>query len=564
MKMFKRMAAAAAAFILAMTVMTAGAFATAEPNADATTATIVIDESNKNTYKAYQIFDGTPDAEGKFTSDDIAVGPGVNADALFAAITGANESASPIIFALNYLSSADAATVTEILKGNGVLSETFTEVKDGTELPLGYYYIEETDVNDDTLKGDLLKIAKAGELEIKAKIGAPRAEKKVVEQDYTVTVNSEIDDDLYGAGYNDAADYSFGESINFQLTGTMPQNIADYDHYYYEFTDCLAAGFEVPNAVDFTVTVDEVEIDPDYIIIDTDADTHETTIRIIINDIKDNTTHDAVTAASIVKVNYATEFDPENAVIGSEGNTNGVHLTYTTNPGYDGEGYFEETGEGEVEKTEKKEEDTEDTTEDGVVVYTYAIALYKFDKDTEDALAGAKFVLVRKENNEEAIAIVDESGNFVRFDEMPDEIDTDAPYVLTSNSDGLIAVPGLDSGTYFLREVEAPEDYNLLEEDIEVTFVPLLTTDGNDPVRNTKGNWEYTKNNGSDAYGTMNTSEGVEEDDGYMYLEVENQKGYKLPETGGIGTTIFYVGGGITAAAAGIVLVARRRAKKDQ
>jgi len=562
MKMFKRMAAAAAAFILAMTVMTAGAFAEAEPNVDATAATIVIDESNKNTYKAYQIFVGTPDAEGKFTSNDIAVGSGVNAEALFAAITGADESASPMIFALDYLSKADAATVTSKLKSNGVLSETFTEVKDGTELPLGYYYIEETDANDNTLKGDLLKIAKAGELEIKAKIGAPRAEKKVIEEDYTVTVGSEIDKDLYVEGYNDAADYSFGEQINFQIVGTMPQTIADYDHYYYEFTDCLAAGFEVPNAVDFTVTVDEVEIRPDYIIIDTDAETHETTIRIIINDI----TNHAVTAASIVKVNYATEFDPENAVIGPDGNTNGVHLTYTTNPEYDGEGYFEQTGEGEVEKTEEKDEETEDTTEDGVVVYTYAIALNKLDKDTEGALAGAKFVLVRKgENNQEAIAKVDEEGNFVQFDEMPDEIDTtNTDYVLTSDDGGFITVTGLDSGTYFLREVEAPEDYNLLEEDIEVSFVPLLTTDGNDPVRNTDGSWGYKNNDGSDAYGTMNTSDGVTDDDGYMYLEVENQKGYKLPETGGIGTTIFYVGGGITAAAAGIVLVARRRAKKDQ
>ena len=553
MKMFKRMAAAAAAFILAMTVMTAGAFAEAEPNVDPTAATIVIDGSNKNTYKAYQIFVGTPDAEGKFTSNDIAVGSGVNADALFAAITGADESASPIIFALDYLSKADAATVTSKLKSNGVLSETFTEVKDGTELPLGYYYIEETDANDNTLKGDLLKIAKAGELEIKAKIGAPRAEKKVIEEDYTVTVGSEIDKDLYVEGYNDAADYSFGEQINFQIVGTMPQNIADYDHYYYEFTDCLAAGFVAPDEDDFTVTVGGVEIVPDDIIVDTDADTHETTIRIIINDIKDNTNHDAVTADSVVKVNYTAVLD-DDAVIGAEGNTNGVHLTYTTNPGYDGEGYFEETqpGEEEVENTEKKEEDTEDTTEDGVVVYTYELKINKTSAATGAALQGVKFSL---QNAEGHYANINTNGKLLGWVESADA----SNYTFETGADGKLTFTGLDSGTYRIVEQEPLEGYEPITGPISFTITP------ND-ARNTDGSWTYTEDDGTDAYGAITVENDlITVNDGTITANVENEEtAYTLPETGGIGTTIFYVGGGITAAAAGIVLVARRRAKKDQ
>ena len=44
-------------------------------------------------------------------------------------------------------------------------------------------------------------------------------------------------------------------------------------------------------------------------------------------------------------------------------------------------------------------------------------------------------------------------------------------------------------------------------------------------------------------------------------VEVVNQKGTELPSTGGIGTTIFYVVGGILVVCAGVLLVSRKRAK---
>ena len=44
-------------------------------------------------------------------------------------------------------------------------------------------------------------------------------------------------------------------------------------------------------------------------------------------------------------------------------------------------------------------------------------------------------------------------------------------------------------------------------------------------------------------------------------IEVENKAGSLLPSTGGIGTTIFYVVGGILVIGAGILLVTKRRMK---
>jgi LPXTG-motif cell wall-anchored protein len=42
-------------------------------------------------------------------------------------------------------------------------------------------------------------------------------------------------------------------------------------------------------------------------------------------------------------------------------------------------------------------------------------------------------------------------------------------------------------------------------------------------------------------------------------IKVENKTGATLPETGGIGTTIFYLVGGLMMAAAVVLLVAKKR-----
>ena len=46
-------------------------------------------------------------------------------------------------------------------------------------------------------------------------------------------------------------------------------------------------------------------------------------------------------------------------------------------------------------------------------------------------------------------------------------------------------------------------------------------------------------------------------------VTIANNKGSSLPSTGGIGTTMFYVGGGVLVAGAGVLLITKKRAKKD-
>ena len=51
---------------------------------------------------------------------------------------------------------------------------------------------------------------------------------------------------------------------------------------------------------------------------------------------------------------------------------------------------------------------------------------------------------------------------------------------------------------------------------------------------------------------------------GIVSTEVLNNKGATLPETGGIGTTLFYLFGGLMAAGSALILVVRRRADADE
>ena len=46
-------------------------------------------------------------------------------------------------------------------------------------------------------------------------------------------------------------------------------------------------------------------------------------------------------------------------------------------------------------------------------------------------------------------------------------------------------------------------------------------------------------------------------------LLVSNNPGVELPETGGIGTTVFYLVGGVLAAAALVLLITKRRMDRD-
>ena len=142
---------------------------------------------------------------------------------------------------------------------------------------------------------------------------------------------------------------------------------------------------------------------------------------------------------------------------------------------------------------------------------------------------------------------------------------------VTTDPSGLMKIEGLDVGTYWLKELDAPNGYirdtkshkveitAVIEEDetseiidgIEVKYsVPVLksyTIKIDDAGTSTF----TTTLDGSETLTTIAPGDSS--------TEIKNTKGVELPSTGGIGTTIFYIVGAILVIGAGVVLITRRR-----
>ena len=116
---------------------------------------------------------------------------------------------------------------------------------------------------------------------------------------------------------------------------------------------------------------------------------------------------------------------------------------------------------------------------------------------------------------------------------------------------------GLDSGKYKLVGTTVPAGYNKAD-DIEFTIAATYTTSGAEQtltglvVKNADG----TETISGDDEGFIFTATVAS---GTVATDVVNTTGLELPETGGMGTTIFYIIGGVLVVGAGMLLIVRRR-----
>ena len=104
---------------------------------------------------------------------------------------------------------------------------------------------------------------------------------------------------------------------------------------------------------------------------------------------------------------------------------------------------------------------------------------------------------------------------------------------ITTDATGKFTIKGLDADTYYLTETAAPAGYNKLAGPVTIVI-------GENGVVN----------------GTTEAPQGVDE------VKVLNQSGAELPSTGGIGTTIFYVLGGVLVVGAAVLLVTKKRMER--
>lgn len=216
---------------------------------------------------------------------------------------------------------------------------------------------------------------------------------------------------------------------------------------------------------------------------------------------------DTLNADDKIVISYTATLN-EKAKIGNEGNPNTSKISY-----------------GE----EGKSESTPSTT----TTYTWSFKVFKYHVvgDEKMPLAGAKFTLSKNENGTPSIALVKVNDNVYRVakDGEPNTVTE-----ITTDATGEFEIRGLDSDTYYLTETAAPSGYNKLAGPVKVVI-------------------------GSD--GKINVTENNPNGEGM--IKVENKSGAELPSTGGMGTTIFYVLGGILAVGAVILLVTKKRVERS-
>ena len=203
-----------------------------------------------------------------------------------------------------------------------------------------------------------------------------------------------------------------------------------------------------------------------------------------------------LTKGTTIIVTYNATLNKD-AVIDGDGNANEVKLSYGNH---------------------------QNTVPSKVTTKSYQFDLVKVDGTTNKLLDGAEFELA--DGNTKLSFVKDTAGNY-----RVAAAGEDGATTTITVKNGKVNIYGLAGKTYTLTETKAPDGYNKLATSETVNLA-----------------------DGSKTHATIVGS--VYKDGGVV---VENHAGTVLPSTGGMGTTLFYVIGGLLVAGAGILLVVRLR-----
>ena len=541
-------------------------------------AATVVNETG-HAYQAYQIFSGTQNA---YDANLAAAkwGTGVNGAALLTALK--NDSEVGAYFA--EVGEGDAAVqhVIDVLSNKvtpppswviGKFAQlafnnrttTATDIAAdaaSVDLAAGYYLIVDVTTLEegDAFNPALLQVTNAGPITIAKKYDVPEPDKYVIADDQGDTTD-----------HVKMEDTPIGKEVEFHIKAELPSNMYGYRDYTVKFHDSMTEGLTInKNSMEIWVGGKLVPVEK--------YEDYNITIEHIAHPTADTCDKDEEGKLCDFHVTIPNVMAIEGYVPGCEVivkykalvNDNALSIEYN---------YFR----FEYDRDPNNEGDNPVTGifpwEEAKTLYTY-VDIHKIDGSNDQPLTGAEFTLTGVSNQKvkvtkkefkayEADATVNESnkywkltdGSYTTQDPAAPETDPSAyvapdeggKYTLyyaeeysawetltgenvtvtaVVGADGTVKFDGLGEGVYTIKETKAPAGYNGLQEDITVTIV----------FHEASGTWDVTSNNGSG-----NT------------IVVENFKGSVLPETGGVGTTMFYIFGGLLFASAAVMLITKKR-----
>lgn len=398
------------------------------------------------------------------------------------------------------------------IKTAGIAADYTTKTNEFTSVDQGYYLIVETKLGSVTGGGTdsyslhMLDTANKDVLEVKTKESVPTVDKQVQEKNDSTGTSS----------WGDSADYDVGDTIEYKITGTVSDKYENYQSYYYSFSDTMDAGLTLDkNSI--KVTVGTTDVTSQFTITKED---HSFTATANLKELTGVT----INANTQIVVTYKAKLN-ESAVVGSTGNKNKVALEYENNPYHEGDG---------DPTTPDKPDEPGKTPEDVNIVFTYDVVVNKVDEDG-NKLAGAGFTLYKWNASSE-----EED----KWETVGSEITGVTEFEFEK----------LDAGKYKLVETTVPVGHNKAD---DIVFEIVSTLEGIElktlVVKDADGN---VISSGTGAIFTVTLA------DGNIATDVINTTGTRLPNTGGMGTTLFYVVGSLLVVGAAVVLLARKRRRE--
>ena len=492
-------------------------------------AEIIVDDEDVTgaEYGAYKLLNAADLGDGKFSYT-------VNEDyrAALKAIVGADATDEDIIaYIAEQTGDATQDFADAIFEQIKTMDPDYTTTTNKFEnVDQGYYLIVETKVGSapnfdkDTVSLVMLDTAGQEQITVNTKEELPQSDKKVKDANDTEGTVSD---------WQDAADHDIGDEVPFQITFTLPSDFAEYEKYYVGIHDIQAEGLTYNNDLAVTVNGEAGK-----------SLTNAFTYAAVSNCAKGCTFHihcddiiAAATAAGItlnasdkIVFNYTSTLN-ENAEFGATGNPNKMTIEFSNNPYGDG---------------------TSETPWDRVIVFTYKVNADKYKEKVEEGfeLKGAGFTLYKEvPQNYEGAQTGAEIKKTFADNVKAEALDDEKYYVLacqvkTDAAGDTFGFEGVDDGTYVLTETTIPEGYNAWDA-VEFVITAQHDIKADDP--------QLISLSGGDL------ASGEFKDTGIIDTDIINNSGIELPSTGGIGTTIFYIAGGLLAVAAVVLLVTKKR-----
>lgn len=406
-----------------------------------------------------------------------------------------------------------------------------------TGLEPGYYIVVDSQIpdKDDAYSRYFLNVVSNVIMEVKSIV--PHLGKtvsggaKIDETHNTETYYGE-ENEIYGLTFSLQAMIPTNQTKNAE-NNHFKEYLAEYTDYEYYIIDIIDKGFDLykdengkiavtakdedgkPLEIDFSV--EEINLTEanksEYKLDDITSYAGKKVFKIAMRDLKTEVTNGKLNPGDIVTFEYKAKLNG-NHNVGDVPNINEAYLIYSDNP----------------HDSTSKSRTTENKT------YTYSIDLelskiaeLKSQDDERTTLSNAIFEIYNDEKVKIATLTCGDEGDIKGY----------AKYT------------SLAAGKYYIKEYKAPDGYNKLNEEIELTIESAMENDTikwNVSIKKTPevNKLVHLTNEKTEENPDYNGTKVVEKD-GVSYrsifIEIENTSGATLPVTGGIGTIIFTIVG---------------------